>query len=96
MFAIVLDKLAIGTISLSHQDVNNRKARIGYWISSNYWGNGYASQAFSQVINFAKLKRIEYVSSSIKDDNLASKRIWENYGAKIELINKRYFVSIDL
>lgn len=96
MFAIVLDKLAIGTISLSHQDVNNQKARIGYCICSKYWGNGYTSQAFSQVLSFAKLKGIEYVSASIKEDNLASKRIWEKYGAKIELINNRYLVSIDL
>ena len=96
MFAIVLDKLAIGTISLSHQDVINRKAQIGYWIGSNYLGNRYASEAFSQVLNFAKLKRIDYVSASIKDDNLASKRIWQKYGAKIEIFNKRYPVSIDL
>jgi len=95
-FVIVLDKKAIGTISLSHQDVNNRKAQIGYWISSNHWGKGYASKAFFQVLSFARLKRIEYVFASIKEDNLASKRIWEKYGANIELINNRYIVSINL
>ena len=96
IFAIVLDKLAIGTISLSHQDVNNRKAQIGYWISSNYWGNGYTSQAFSLVLDFAKLKSIQYITASIKEDNLASKRIWVKNGAKVELLNNRYLVSIDL
>lgn len=96
MFAIVLDKLAIGTISLSHQDRTNHKAQIGYWLSSSYWGNGYTSQTFSQVLSFARLKGVEYVSASIIEDNLASKRIWERYGATIKLNNGKYQVSIDL
>ena len=96
MFVIILDKVAIGSISLSHQDVNKRSARIGYWISSNYWGNGYTSQAFSLVLGFAKLKSIQYICASIKEDNLGSKRIWVKNGAKVELLNNRYNVSIDL
>jgi ribosomal-protein-alanine N-acetyltransferase len=96
MFAIVLDKLAIGTISLSHQDRINHKAQIGYWLSSNYWGKGYTSEAFSLVLSFARLKGIEYVSASIIEDNLVSKRIWERYGAIIKLNNGKYQVSIDL
>ena len=95
-FVIILDKVAIGSISLSHQDVNKRSARIGYWISSNYWGNGYTSQAFSLVLGFAKLKSIQYITASINEDNLASKRIWVKNGAKVELLNYRYNVSIEL
>ena len=67
-----------------------------YWISSNYRGNGYTSQAFSLVLGFTKFKCIEYITASIKEDNLASKRIWEKNGAKIELFNNRFLVSIDL
>lgn len=96
MFAIVLGEKAIGSISLSHQDTVNHKARVGYWIGSSYWGNGYASQAFSQILKFARLKNILYVSATIKEDNLASKRIWERYGAKVELRNNRFHVSLDL
>jgi len=37
-----------------------------------------------------------YVSASIKEENLASKRTWEKNGAKMELLNNRCLVSIDL
>ncbi|WP_406541265.1 GNAT family N-acetyltransferase; N-acetyltransferase [Clostridium ljungdahlii] len=46
IFAIVLNNNAIGMISLSYQSVEEKKAKIGYWIGSRYWGKGYASKAF--------------------------------------------------
>lgn len=57
IFAIVLNNDAIGIISLSHQDIEEKKAQIGYWIRSRYWGNGYTSQAFSQILKYAKRKK---------------------------------------
>lgn len=96
MFAIILDEVAIGTISLSHQDEKIKKAQIGYWISSNFWGQGCGRQAFSHIISFAKSKNIEKVSASIKKDNIASRKIWEKCDANIEFKNNRYFASMDL
>lgn len=89
IFAIVLNDIAIGTISLSHQNIKERKAQIGYWISSKYWGNGYTSCAFSQVLNLAGEKGIKYISATIKDDNIASKKIWVKNGGKIETKGKK-------
>ncbi len=89
IFAIVLSDIAIGTISLSHQDIKEQKAQIGYWISSKYWGNGYTSCAFSQILNLARKKGIKYLSATIKDDNIASKSIWIKNGAKIETEDKK-------
>ncbi|GAA0121715.1 MULTISPECIES: GNAT family N-acetyltransferase [Clostridium] len=89
LFAIALNDIAIGTISLSHQNIIERKAQIGYWISSKYWGNGYTSCAFSQVLNLAREKGIKYISATIKDDNMASKRIWIKNGGKIETKDKK-------
>jgi ribosomal-protein-alanine N-acetyltransferase len=96
MFAILLENIAIGTISLSHQDIAEKKARIGCWISSRYWNNGYTSQAFCQLLDYAKGKGIKQCSAKIKEDNLASKRIWEKYGGKVEIINHRFWVSLEL
>lgn len=96
MFIIVLNRHAIGTISLSHKDLDSHKAQIGYWICSNYWGNGYASQAFSEVLSFARRKGIAYVSASIVENNVASRRIWEKNSANLQLNNNRYHVSIYL
>lgn len=96
IFAIVLDDIAIGTISLSHQDLDKHTAQIGYWIGSKYWRNGYTSEAFFQVLNIARKKGIKCVSATIKKDNLPSKKVWEKYGANIRLVDDRYNVSITL
>ncbi|AKA72193.1 GNAT family N-acetyltransferase [Clostridium scatologenes] len=96
IFAIVLDDIAIGTISLSHQDLDKHIAQIGYWIGSKYWRNGYTSEAFFQVLNIARKKGIKCVSATIKKDNLPSKKVWEKYGANIRLVDDRYNVSITL
>ncbi|WP_291579872.1 GNAT family N-acetyltransferase [Clostridium sp. UBA6640] len=96
IFAIVLNDIAIGTISLSHQNIKEQKAQIGYWIGSKYWGNGYTSCAFSQVLNLAGEKGIKYISATIKDDNIASKKIWVKNGAKIETKDKKLNVLLTL
>lgn len=96
IFAIVLDDIAIGMISLSHQDIKKKKAQVGYWISSKYWRKGYTSNAFSQILNYAETKGIKFLNAEIEDDNLGSKKIWEKHGARIELIKNRFHVSIEL
>lgn len=96
LFAIALNDIAIGTISLSHQNIRERKAQIGYWIGSEYWGNGYTSCAFSQVLNLARKKGIKYLSATIKDDNIASKSIWIKNGAKIEATDDKLKAFITL
>jgi len=66
LFAIVLEKKAIGMISLSHQDANSHTAQIGYWLGSQYWNKGYASKAFQLIVDLAKRKRMKYVCSLIR------------------------------
>ena len=94
MFAIVYNGAAIGVISLSHQNFEEKKAQIGYWIGSKYWGKTCTTQAFSNVLEFARKKGFKYVTASIKSDNFASKRIWEKQGAKIEFDNSRFNVKL--
>lgn len=95
-YAIVIDKKAIGTISLSHQDTVKLTARIGYWLGSQYWNKGYARQAFRGILCSAKQKGIEYVSTQIEKDNVASLRLWEKYHAQSTLINDRYHMVINV
>jgi ribosomal-protein-alanine N-acetyltransferase len=96
MFAIVLGKKAIGLISLSHQDTINHTARIGYWIGSTYWNKGYTSKAFQLVLDQAKIRKIKYASSTIKRDNIASKKIWDKYGAQTENKDDEYLCMINI
>lgn len=96
MFAIALNNTAIGMISLSHQNIKQGEAQIGYWIRSSCWGNGYTSQAFSELLDFADKKGIKYLSATIDCFNLGSKKIWEKHGAKVELVDDKYHVSLVL
>lgn len=96
MFAIVLGEKAIGTISLSHQNTINHTARIGYWLGSTYWNKGYASKAFQLIVDQAKKREIEYVSSTIRKENIASIKIWDKYGAQIEYKDDKYLCTINI
>ncbi|WP_307356073.1 GNAT family N-acetyltransferase [Hathewaya limosa] len=88
VFAIIYKDIAIGTISLSNQDIKNKKAKVGYWSGSKYWGKVYETKAFEKILEYARKKEIIYLSSKIKKNNIASRKIWENKGAKIEMINE--------
>jgi len=40
----------IGAMSLL--DIDNKIGEIGYWIGSDYWGNGFASEACKVFVDF--------------------------------------------
>lgn len=96
LFAIVLEKKAIGMISLSHQDLVSHTARIGYWLGSKYWHKGYAGKAFLLILELAKRKKLKYVCSTVRADNIASRKIWEKYGTEKVLEDDKYFFVIDI
>jgi ribosomal-protein-alanine N-acetyltransferase len=96
LFAIVHEKKAIGMISLSHQEIVNHTARIGYWLGSRYWNKGYASKAFQLILELAKRKGLKHVSSAVREDNIVSRKIWEKYGAQSVLEDDKYSFVIDI
>ncbi len=82
--AILLNDKAIGMISLSHIKTADKSAKIGYWIASEQWGKGYATEAFRQMLEIAKENHIKSVSGTIPNGNKASKAIWQKFGAKFK------------
>lgn len=96
LFAIVLEKKAIGMISLSHQNIVKHTARIGYWLGSKYWNKGYASKAFQLMLDLAKTKELQYVCSTVKEVDIASTKIWEGHGAQSVFEEGKYFFTIDI
>lgn len=84
VFAIIMNREAIGSISLSHINRRTQAARIGYWIASKYWNKGYTSKAFEQILNLAKEENIKFASCLIPKENRASRAIWEKFNAKLE------------
>ncbi len=96
LFAIVLEEKAIGMIALSHQDVVSHTARIGYWLGSGYWNRGYTTKAFQLILDLAKRKNLQYVRSTVKKDDIASRKIWARYGAQSVLEEHKYSFAIEL
>ena len=80
-YAVILsDRTTVGTISLSHINNEEKTARIGYWIGSSYRSRGYCSIAFGLVANKAVEMGISKLISTIAEENINSKRVWDKHG----------------
>ena len=86
-FGIILkaENRIIGAISLMHIDWKNKNAELGYWLGKTYWGKGYTIEAVKLILKFAfgKLK-LHRVYASLFEENVASKRVLEKAGFKLE------------
>lgn len=83
-FAIVHgQEAAIGTISLSHVDLQSRSASTGYWIGTRFQGHGYGGAAFHRLVAFARSLGVRSLFGQVAAANYASRRIWERNGAEI-------------
>jgi ribosomal-protein-serine acetyltransferase len=75
----------IGTASLHGINWKISKCEIGYWINSQFSGNGYMTEAVSELIDFGfqqlKFKRIEIRCEST---NYKSRSIPEKLGFELE------------
>lgn len=87
-FAIIAGDNAIGIISLTHIDKINKKARIGYWVGSEFRNKGYCSKGFEELLKIARIKGIESVSSKIAIDNPSSFHIWKKLKAVEKVCEK--------
>lgn len=83
VFAVVYNKLAIGTIGLSISNENKELCGdIGYWIGEKYWNKGIATSAIKNIVKFGfeTYKTIDCISACVFTDNPASIRALEKAG----------------
>ncbi|HEY8804259.1 MAG TPA: GNAT family N-acetyltransferase [Clostridium sp.] len=82
-------KKVIGWCGLGSLDCNPEDIEIFYGLSSEYWGQGLATEAANAMLEYGfntiGLKRIIAV---VKPDNIASKKVIEKIGMKFEKIFK--------
>ncbi len=81
-FAIILksDGAFVGAIGL-RIDIENNEAEVGYWLGKPYWGQGYATEAASPVIEYAFWKLgLDRVRAFHFTRNPASGRVLEKVG----------------
>lgn len=76
----------IGAVSI-YIYKENAEGELGWIISKKYWGNGYASEAAREVINFAiqELKVVKFIAHC-DSENVSSFRVMDKLG--MPLVNK--------
>jgi ribosomal-protein-serine acetyltransferase len=82
---IRLDNKLVGVIGYVNIDVNNRRAMIGYWLSTDHRGNGLATRACAAMVETAfKTLLLNKVEIYCAVDNYRSRAIPERLGFKSE------------
>ncbi|WP_175354226.1 MULTISPECIES: GNAT family N-acetyltransferase [unclassified Bacillus (in: firmicutes)] len=76
----------IGHAGLVPQLIDGKKEiEIGYWISQEYWGRGFATEAARGVMEYGKNKlKLEKMIALIQKDNTASQKVAQKIGMRIE------------
>jgi ribosomal-protein-alanine N-acetyltransferase len=84
-FTVADDGDPVGTVSVHGVDDVDGGAEIGIWIGSEYWGNGYGTEAARLATDYAfRDHRRHRVVARVFEDNDASARIWEKLGFDLE------------
>jgi RimJ/RimL family protein N-acetyltransferase len=87
LFSVILksNNQLIGDCGLEHMEVNGElAAELGYDFRSDYWNQGYATEAASAVRDFAFLElSLPFLISLIRTGNQASRRVSEKIGMRL-------------
>jgi RimJ/RimL family protein N-acetyltransferase len=71
----------IGRGGLRYQTVDGeREVELGWVVRSDRWGRGYATEAATAALEWAREREVTEVVSLIMEDNLASRRVAEKTG----------------
>lgn len=80
VFGIFLDGKLIGI--LNDTEINGFNIEIGYALHPDYYNQGYATEAFSAVIEHLFSKGFEVILAGAFEENTASMRVMEKCGMK--------------
>lgn len=86
-YAILLDNEHIGAVSI-YINKDNAEGELGWIICKKYWGNGFATEAAREIINFAiqELKVTKFIAHC-DSENIGSYKVMEKLG--MTLVNKK-------
>ncbi len=89
--AIECNGTLIGCIGADRGEFEyQRSAEIGYWIAKDYWRQGVATQAISELIPLIfTTTDIVRLFASVFSENTASMRVLDKCGLKLEAIHKK-------
>ncbi len=83
----------LGMVAINEFYHTFNMASIGYWVSDDYQGQGYAKEAINALVEFCfsqlKLSRLEIVCDP---DNHASQQVAKRCGAEFEALARNRFI----
>ena len=82
-FAAVLknNNILIGGCGIHITNMNNKEGSIGYCINSQFWRNGYASEAASALIQFGfESLKLHRIYATCHPQNIGSVKVLEKVG----------------
>lgn len=83
MFAVVLDGRVIGMVGIGNKEEVDNEIEIAYFISKDYAGMGYISEAAYAVSHWAlENLKMDYLIAIVEKDNYPSQRVAEKCGFK--------------
>lgn len=85
-FAITLDDKAIGSIGVfRQQNIHRQTAEMGYYISEEYWGKGFMTEAVKQICEYVfEHSDIIRIYAEPFSCNMGSCRVLEKAGFQYE------------
>jgi len=80
-FVVAIGGETVGVCSLLGVGGHPKRASLGYWIGRPFWGNGYATDATSQILRFAfEDLAVNELDACCLASNRASRRVIEKTG----------------
>jgi len=83
----------IGTCGFVNWNMNHARAEIGYAIASQYWGQGYMTEAVKAMIRFGFDHKLVRIEARCHPDNIASARVMEKCGMSYEGILRKHLFA---
>ena len=78
-------KTPLGTLGLYLYSDKNKRAEIGYDLATEHWGNGYMTEAVSEVLQYGfKELELNRIEATVDASNTRSIRLLERMGFKRE------------
>lgn len=88
------DNRYLGNVGLINIDFANQKCDISYFIDPIYWGNGIATEASAQLIEYAfNVLNMNRVGGTCMEHNIASSRVMEKLLMSYEGTVRGYFIK---
>jgi RimJ/RimL family protein N-acetyltransferase len=89
------DDLVIGTCTLFHLDMDNKRGEIGYALGREHWGKGYMGEALRALLDFAfREAGLHRLEADVDPRNAASIQSLERLGFQREgLLRERWIVN---